>query len=786
MSSKHNINDDFRDTFELIVGKWKLILFCIIIAIGLAFAYLRYATYEYQATASIKINSNNDSSSQLPELSAVQNYGLFSSDFTNISDEIEIMKSRTILRKVIDELDLNIQYFELGRIKETELYKNPPINISFYEGDSIINQIDTTLYIKINSKTKFSLSSVEKNKILDLEDETAKTYSFGDKIATGFGNIVITPNSLKADSLKVGTNIKLNLISVDRMVDFYKTKISIVNSMGSDIVTLNVNDNLKERASLILNKLVEKYNEDVANDKAEIVKATSDFINDRLNLVSQELEQVDFSAESLQKQNRLTALGSQTNIYLASEKENENKVVNTTNNIQLIKYLQQELKDKSSNEDVLPADIGISDNGTSQIIKAHNDLVQQRNRMLKNSSDKNPIVIRLANEINSLKQTLKGTLNTMKSTNEITLSALNQEGNRIRGQIYSAPTKQRQITDIKRQQNIKESLYLYLLEKREESAINQGLSSNNAKIIDRAYTGSLPISPKKGFIYMAALVLGTMLPIIFVYLSNLLDTKIHTKKDLMKVLSIPFIGDIPRSERKKRVIKKIDYSPKAEAFRIIRSNIDFMLKSRKHESKTMFVTSTRAQEGKSHTSINLASSLSFSKKSTLLIEADIRVPKVKEYLELEGSKNGLTDYISDESIEIKDVISTLKDNEYLSIIHSGSIPPNPAELLMSDRMHELFKFVKDKYDYIVVDTAAVGLVTDTFLISDFADMFIYVVSAENIDKRALENAQTLYEEKRLPNMTVLLNGTTKTKRGYGYGYGNNPNRKKKWYQFKKS
>jgi capsular exopolysaccharide synthesis family protein len=783
MNTTNSLTNDFRDTLDLLISKWKLILAITFISLVIAYVHIRYASYQYQATASIKITSSEEANSQLPEISSMQNYGLFSSDFSNIGDEIEIMKSREILRKVVDELNLNIRYFELGRIKETELYKNPPVKINFFESDSVINQIDTTLYLKINSNTKFSLSSTETNKLLDLEDETAKNYSFGDKIKTGFGDIVITPNNFHGDSLVIGSKLKLTLTSIERMVDKYRAKINIVNAMGSNIVVLSVNDNLKEKASLILDKLIEKYNEDVANDKSETVKVTSDFINNRLNLISQELEQVDFSAESLQKKNRLTALGSQTNIYLESEKENENKVINTSNNIQLIEYLQQELSEKNSNGDLLPGDIGISDNASRQLIKAHNELVQQRNRILTNSSLTNPIIIRLDTEISALKGNIENNLNSLKSTNEITLGALNRETNRIRGQIYNAPTKQRQITDIQRQQSIKESLYLYLLEKREESAIQQGLASSNAKIIDVAYTGSLPISPKKPFIYIAALVLGLMLPIAFIYLSSLLDTKIHNKKDLAKVLSIPYLGDIPKSEKKKRVIKEIDYTPKAEAFRIIRSNIDFMLKGQNSKSKTLFVTSTRAQEGKSHTSINLATSLSFSKKPILLIEADIRVPKVKEYLDLKASKVGLTDYISDETLKIQDIIVQGKDNKYLDIIQSGTIPPNPSQLLMSDRVHDLFKLVKSKYDYIVVDTAAVGLVTDTLLISDFADMFIYVVSAESIDKRSLEIAQTMYDDKRLPNMSVLLNGTITSRKGYGYGYGNNPNKKKKWYKF---
>lgn len=776
-------NSELREKLDLFISKWKLILVCVILAFILAFLYLRYATYEYQATASIKIN-NDKNSSKLPEISSLETYGLFSSDFSNITDEMEVIKSRTLLRKVVEELDLNIKYIVRGRIKEVEDYLNPPISINFLANDSIINKIDTTLYVKILTPTKFSLTSTESNELLNLEADDARVYAFGDKIKTGFGNIIFTPN-IEKDSVKVGASIKVVMSSVDRVVEGYQAKINVSNNIGSDIISISVNENLKDKASLILDKIIEKYNEDVINDKQLIVQATSDFISNRLQLVSKELEEVDFTAETLQKSNRLTALASQSNIFLESERENETKLINTANQIQLIDYVKEQITSNNKESDILPADIGIADNSVSQLTKSHNELVLQRDRILKNSSEKNPTVINLNNQINALKSSLVSSLDNMRSTSKITLDALSQEDERIRGQIYSAPGKERQFRDIKRQQDIKESLYLYLLQKREETAIQLGLSSPNAKIIDKAYTSAIPISPKRLFVYLAALIFGIMIPSMFIYLSSILDTKIHNKNDLAKVLTIPFLGDIPKSDPKRRLIKKVDYSPKAEAFRIIRSNIDFILKGNKKKCKTLFVTSTKAQEGKSHTSINLASSLAYSEKRVLLIETDIRVPKVNEYLEIKADK-GLTDYISDPDLTIDDVTTSVSNNKFLKIIPSGTIPPNPAELLMNDRVSTLFDVAQDDYDYIVVDTAAVGLVTDTLLISNYADLFIYVVSANNVDKRQLHIAQTLYDENRLPHMTILLNGTNDKSRGYGYGYGNNPHKKKKkWWQFYK-
>jgi capsular exopolysaccharide synthesis family protein len=777
-----NNQNELRDKVDLFLSKWKFIIICLFLVIGFAYVYLRYANYEYRATASIKINEEKQNK-QLPELTALQNYGLFSNDFAKVDDEIEIIKSRTLIQKVVEDLKLNISYYVRGKIKEQEIYINPPVKLSFFESDSLINTVDTTLYIKIKSPTKFLLSSKESNELLDLEGSDAKEYAFGDRIITGFGDFVITPNTID-EPLKNGTSIKIQMKPVTTVVERYQGNIKVSTSKeGSNILKLSLTEGLKDKAKLILDKLIEKYNEDVISDKQLIVQATSDFINNRLNIVSNELEQVDFTAETLQKNNRLTALASQSDIFLQSEKENESKLITTANQIQLIDYMKDHINQKNSNSDLLPADVGIADNSVAQITKSHNELVLQRNRLLKNSTEKNPTVINLNNQIEALKENLNQSLNNIRSANEITLNSLNREDERISAQIYSAPTKARQFRDVKRQQDIKESLYLYLLQKREETAISLGLSSPNAKIVDSAYATVLPVSPKPSFVYLAAFLLGLAIPMGLIYVRDILDTKIHDKNDLSKVVNIPFIGDIPQSDKKKRLVSKIDYSPKAEAFRIIRTNIDFMLKdSHSKKCKTIFITSTTSQEGKSHTSINLASSLSHSQKKVLLLETDIRVPRVNEYLNIKIEK-GLTDYISDSNLSVDDVTVSLKDNTFLNIIPSGTIPPNPADLLMSERMSHLFELAKKSYDYIIVDTAAVGLVTDTFLISHFADMFIYVVSANKIDKRQLHIAQTLYDEKRLPNMSMLLNGTTK-KKGYGYGYGSSPNKKKKWYDFK--
>lgn len=786
MESKTNTsNNEIKKTLDLYLSRWKLISFFIFMAIIFAYGYLRYATYQYEASATIKIKDEQQSQ-KLPSMTEMASGGLFSGGANKIKDEIAIMTSRSIITNIVKNLGLNVRYYEQGKIKEEEIYTNPKIKLNFFAGDSIIQKVDTTLYIKIKSPSEFLMFTDDGKSIIGRNDSEGKLFSFGDRIKTGFGDIVVVPNIGKYAPIP-GSNLKISIKPVTSIVNSYQSRIKTSTEDGSSVVKLAIKDNIPQRAVDILNQVIREYNQDVITDKEDVIRVTSDFINNRLELVFKELEEVDFTAEQIQKKNNLTALGSQADIYLQSEKQNEFQINSTSNTIQLIEYLQQEIQEKNKSSDLLPANLGIADANINQVTKSHNELVAERDKLLKNSTDKNPIVINLNNQIDALKENLENSLANMKKTSEITLNNLIKDDARIRGQIYSAPTKQRQLRDIERQQSIKESLYLYLLEKREESAIRLGMFSPNAKVIDSAYSINEPVTPKKANIYLSSILLGLIIPISLIYIIDLLDTKIYDKEDLMELLNIPYIGNIPMTNKKTKLISKVDYSPKAEAFRILRSNIDFLLKEQASQTKKIFITSTRAQEGKSHTSTNLASSISFSEKTVLLIEMDIRVPKIMQYLkEKPSTKIGLSDYLADKKLQPEDIVNKLKDNPFLDVIASGTIPPNPSELLLSNRVQELFDYFEGKYDYIIVDTSAVGLVSDTLIVSKFADMFIYVVSADNIDKRHLVAvAKPLYEENRLPNMNLLLNGTNFDKKGYGYGYGygNNPHGKKKWYQF---
>lgn len=779
--------NEIRQSIELFLSHWKIILFCIVVSLFLGYTYLRYATYEFSASATIKIRDDNESE-KLPSIGDASGKGLFSDGTNKIKDEIETIQSRTLIENVVKNLNLNIRCFAEGSIKEREIYKNPPVKLTIFASDSIVHNLDTTIYIKVKSPTQFLAFENEGKSLIDRDEKKGRSFLFGARIKTGFGDMILTPN-IGDHAPIIGSNLKISISSVSKIVNSYQKSINVSTETGSSVIKLSLKESNSYKAVDILNGIISEYNKDVLLDKEAVVQATSDFINDRLIKVKEELEKVDYTAESIQKSEGLTALNSQADLNLQQGQQIQAQISSTSNNISMLSFLEEEINSENRSNDMLPADIGNIDSNTSQVLKSHNELVAQRDRILRNSSNQNPVVIQLNNQIDNLKNNLQSSIRNMKQTSQLTLNNLNRDNSRILGRLSAAPKKERQFNDIKRQQGIKESLFLYLLEKKEESAITLGMHSPSAKIIDYASSSHRPVAPNTMIVYIASLIFGLGIPIALIYISELLNTKIYRKEDLVDILNIPYLGDVPKTSKKQKLVKKVDYSPKAESFRIIRSNIDFMLRDIKGRSRKLFITSTVPQEGKSHTSTNLATSISFSEKTVLLIETDIRVPKILEYLGLpNNSEQGLSDYIVDKSIKPQDIVIKHKNNKFLDIIPSGTIPPNPSELLMSDRVDELFEYFDKKYDYIIADTSAVGIVSDTLLISRFADLFVYVVSADKIDRRLLQHvAYPLHAEKRLPNMTMLLNGTSINKKGYGgygygYGYGTNPGKKKKWYQ----
>ena len=793
-------NDQEENKVDLneLVGKylrhWKWFLLALVLSICFAYYNLNFSRPVYQAVGTIKIKDEMGGDNST--LSAFQDLGIMTTSQDNIEDEIEILRSKSLISEVVKSLNLNVKFFtgknklsdfmdsNLGRnseFYERERYADPPLKINFFISDSALHRTNSDFIISIHSEDSFTFSDIEKT--------ISKRYDFGEKINTPFGPLIITPNSdLKKEGL-IGENVMVNIRSIQSLTNSYLGRLEIEPmSQYSTIISITLKDGVKRRAEDFINRLVSKYNQRAIDLKDQLTASTSDFVNKRLEIISEELNNVDLTAETLKTQYRLSDVASETGLNMQSGQDLEKRIVAANTQLAQVKAMKDFVSTKDIN-DFIPADVGITDNNVKTATQRYNDLLLDKKRLLKTSTEKNPIVVNINEQLQTLRQNIDQGLSNIETAQSISLDQLNKQDAIINSRLYSAPRQERQIRDIRRQQQIKEQLYLYLLQKREETAITLGVADSNAKIIDSAEAAPSKIAPKKMLNYIGTAIFGLLIPLLIIYLKDLLNSKVQTKEDVEKVLNIPIIADIPKQSKERYLIKKDDYSSIAEAFRILRTNLSFILPKTASDAKghIIFITSTIAHEGKSLVSSNLATVLAHANKKTLLLGMDIRAPKIKSYLGVRG-KYGVTNYIINSDLKPEDITVNAPDIENLSIISSGDIAPNPAELLMNPRVEELFDYARDNYDYVIVDTAAFSMVTDTLLLSKYADATLYLVRVNFLDKRILKYIKSIYTQKRLSNMALLINGVDHKKSygyGYGYGYGNNfkDMQKKRWWKF---
>ena len=792
-------NLDLREQVEKYLIHWKWFALAIFLSFIYTFYNLNFKRSSYEAESTIKIK--NENSGDKNALSAFQDMGIMGgASKDNIDDEIEVLKSKTLVSEVITTLKLNIQFFteknslsnflddNLGfntEFYETENYEKPPLQLSFFISDSILQRTASQFLIKVNSDTQYTFTTPDKSVV--------KTQSFGEKITTNFGDLIVLPNVDFQEENLIGENILVSITPVADLTNAYLEGLAIEpKSEFSNVLSLTVIDSHKRKAEDFLDELVNRYNLRAIRLKEELSQNTSKFVSERLQKISEELADVDEDVEGVKSRYGASSVASSAGLNMQAAKQIEQEKNQTNTQLNQIKQVQEIVATKGENE-MIPS-VGITDPNVSNSVAKYNELlVAKQSRLKAGSTEKNPTVVALDDQLKSLESTINKGLQNAESSTKIALDAYNQQYSIAQGRIYGAPVQETQIRDVTRKQQTKEALYLYLLQKREETAITLGVADPNAKVIDKAESKPNRVAPKKKTAFIFALLVGLLIPFSIIYLRDILDSKIHSREDIEKVLSIPIIADIPKLEgiKNRYLIKKEDHSGIAEAFRILRTNISFILPKTadNNDGKVIFVTSTIAHEGKSLVATNLATSLSHANKKTLILGLDIRAPKIEPYLGVR-SKQGVTNYIVNSDIIPEDIVVSAPDNDKLDIITSGDLAPNPAELLMNVRVQELFDFAKENYEYVIVDTAAFSMVTDTLLLSKFADAFIYVIRANFLDKRMLKYINFLYKEKRLPNMSLLLNGVDIKKTygyGYGYGYGTTFEKsQKRWWQFSKS
>jgi tyrosine-protein kinase Etk/Wzc len=778
-NENHNREFQLRNFIDHYLVHWKWFLLGAFISLTVAFVYLRYSTPQFKATATILVKDEKKGG-MLSELSAFADMGIESSLKNNVDNEIEILKSRTLIENTVKRLHLNISMFVKGNIIYTEMFEKTPIKVHFIPKSVQFYETNVTLQFLEISPNTFQLENQLQNESSKNNFLNKNEFQYGELIETQNWNLIITKNPSKLFKAN-NREITIQANAIDDVTDGFRNRLNVNPlSKTSSVVELSLIDPVYEKAEVFLDNLIQIYNQDAITDKNQISENTSKFIAERLSLITKELGGVEQDVESFKKTNNLTDIDSEAKLFIEGSNTYDKKGVETEIQLNVVKSMLDYIK-KSSNTDLLPTNLIVGQEDAVGIINMYNELVLDRNRILKSATVANPTVLKMDQQIASLKQSLLSSLERLQSTLLIQKRDLDSHKGIMDSKIEKIPVQERQFKIIARQQKIKEELYLYLLQKREETAISLSATEPNARVIDSAKAAHIPVAPKKKIIYLVAFLIGILIPFGTIYLNDLLDTKIKSRLDLEGKTSIPYLGDIPTSDANTQIIKSESRTSSAEALRIIRTNLEFMLsKVPENQAKTLFLTSTFSKEGKTFVSVNLAATFALSGKKVLLIGMDIRNPKLDDYVSLPDQ--GLTNYLSHKDIAIEDLIIKQKGYEDFYILPAGIIPPNPAELLLSQKVDTLFKTVKSQYDYIIVDTAPVSLVTDTLLIAKHADCFLFVIRANFLEKRMLHIANDLYLEKKLPNMCLLLNDTDSTK-GYGYGYGYGVKSKKRpWYK----
>ena len=746
---------------------WYWFVLCFIICTAIAYTSLRYSIPLYDVSSTIVISQEDNLSDA--GLSVFKDLGLDQKQ-DKIENEIQILKSKTLIRNVITKLNLNVQYFYKGRVLDIEEYRNPIVRMSFLVADSILFKQYATFNVRVDSDTSFSFVDENHNEI--------SSHEFGNQVNTSVGQAILIPNQKNIAKAK-GTIIKIKLMPMRSLVDSYRSRLAIyVVGQNSSVLQVSLRDGVIERSEDFINNLIDEYGKQTIKNKNETSNKTAQFINERLNEISKNLSTVDSEAAKYMSKYGVNEDLTGTSGRLADvSTENKRQVAIYETQTLLIKSTIDFINNKQAKNDFIPSNLGIDDSAITTDIGKYNTLVLQRKRLLKTSTLENPIVIKIDDQLAGLRDVLFQNLNSLKKRVAIKLNSVQKRNKGFEKELFQAPEKQKDLREIVREQEVTEKLYLYLLQKKEEADITSHITLPNSRVIDRATPISLqPVAPNKKGTYLLSTLLGFLIPFVIIYTKNLFSTNVKSKKDIEEFVSAPIIGTIPKTKlESKFAIYNDSRTPVSEAFRILITNIDFLLAGvNKKRGKIIFTTSSISGEGKTFISSNIAKTLAITGKKVAYVGADLRFPKFHEILDLPNGRitQGFTNYITNLDINVEDIIYKENSEDPIYIIPSGIIPPNPSGLLMNERVQTMFDYLEKNYDYIVVDTAPVSLVTDTLLISKLADLTIYVVKENYSDKRLLNLPEKYYQDERLVNLAMLLNyASTNMSGAYGYGYG---------------
>ena len=760
---------DLREIVLKYLQKWHWFLISVIICFAVAYFDLKITNDQFEVQSSILLRKDK-STSGLLDLSMLDGLGGMSGSSKEVEDEIQVLTSKTLMTSVIKTLGIETEYYEKQGLRYDEIYPLTPFKLITPPlfNDTIKQQV----LLKISRKDEgFQID-----------------FKYGNRkeryLITDLTKVIHTPiGELKFQQIlpvKKGETFKVVTNPTRVLTDSYcaSIKVSSVNKK-SNAINVSTISACPKKSVVILDKLIELYNQDAVIDKNLIATSTGLFVQERIKLIGAELLDVELNVENYKKKNKLTDITTDAELFLKSASEYDTKLAQLETQLNLVSYIEAYVRDNKHQYDLVPANLGIEDKSLLQLMSDYNKALLERMKLLRTTNESNPVLMQMEQQLKELRTSIIVSIGSIKEGFKIAKRDVLSKTTQFTTRINGVPTQERELTEIIREKEIKSKLYLFLLQKREENALSLASTIPSAKTIDQAYSSLSPIAPKRMMTYLLALIFGLVLPLIYIYVIDLFNNKIVDSKELKRLVKVPYLGSIGfKKEPDVVVVREGKTTPIVEMFRIIRTNLQFMLAGK--EKPVILVTSSISGEGKSFISINVAMSFALMKKKVVLVGLDIRSPMLGDYLHL-SKERGITMFISDESYTVDDIITSSNLHPFLDVIPAGPVPPNPAELIMNHRLDDLFQELRARYDYIIVDSAPIGLVSDTYLLNRLVDNCIYVSRQNYTPREACTLINEIYDHHKLNDMAVVLNGTSESSGyGYGYGYGKIPSKKKEY------
>ena len=768
--------DDFlriQDLLYLCLMKWQWFVLSLVVTVGVATVYLLRTPAVYTRTASVLIKEDSKGKSVSSDLESFSEFGLFQSS-TNVNNELVTFQSPALMTEVVKRLRLDMNYFVPGKFhRQVANGLTLPVDVTISDlpenesaGFTLDVQPDSTLLLSDFIRNGTELDGMDiKGRLLD-------------SITTPLGKIIIhtTPNYVNGETytLYVGKS------SLYNTVDSYASNLSVsLNNEKASVIDLSFKDNSIQRAEDVLSMLISIYNENWVKDKNQIAVSTSMFINERLGIIEQELGNVDEDISSYKSEHLLPDVQAASSMYMAQSSQTNAQILALNNQLYMTRYIRNYLANDANRTQLLPANSGIESANIESQIAEYNKQLLQRNSLVANSSTENPLVVDMDQALASMREAVIRSIDNQIVTLNSQIKSLRQTEQQTTSRIAVNPTQAKYLLSVERQQKVKEALYLFLLQKREENELSQAFTAYNTRIVTPPHGSMLPTSPVRKNIFMVAFALGLLIPLVIIFMRENMNTRVRGRKDLENVTA-PFIGEIPLFVRRKKgifgkkpqevkavVVKEGSRDIINEAFRVLRTNLEFM--TGKDNRSVILVTSFNPGSGKSFLTMNIAVSLAIKGKKVLVIDGDLRHGSASAYID--SPDKGLSDYLGGRIDNLNEIIVPDPKQKSMDIIPVGTIPPNPTELLFDERLKQAIDTVREQYDYVLIDCPPIELVADTQIIEKLADRTVFVIRSGLLERSMLVELEKIYEEKKYKNMSLILNGTKGSGGRYGYRYG---------------